>query len=181
MSQLIPRLSFADLDPQLAEMLRPKVERLKYLGEFFQCMGHQPGPLTAFHRLTEELKDALPDNLTELVALSIANTMGNDYELVQHQHLALKLGFSQAWVKEAVSVRPEGHRELSEAEVAVQKLALAVVERKGKETTVELETVVRSIGYEQSVGVLLLIGRYVMHALISNCLVLKPPVVSPFT
>jgi len=181
MSALIPRLSFADLDPQLAELLRPKVERLKYLGEFFQCMGHQPGPLTSFHRLTEELKEALPDNLTELVALSIATMMGNDYELVQHQRLALKLGFSETWVREVISLRPEGYRELSEMEVAVQKLALTIVERKGKDTNAELEAVVCSIGYEQSVAVLLLIGRYVMHALISNCLVLKPPVTSPFT
>ena len=180
MSQLIPRLSFADLDPQLAELLRPKVERLNYLGEFFQCMGHQPTPLISFHRLTEELKEALPDNLTELVALSVATVMGNDYELVQHEHLALKLGMSEAWVKEVITLRLEGHRQLSEAEVAVQKLALLVVEQQGKETTPELETVVRSIGYEQSVGVLLLIGRYVMHALISNCLGLKPLVASPF-
>ena len=61
MSKLIPRLSDAELDPQLRETLRPKVERLKYLGEFFQCAAHQPQALISFHKLTEDLKEALPD------------------------------------------------------------------------------------------------------------------------
>lgn len=178
---MIPRLSFAELDPQLAEMLRPKVERLNYLGEFFQCTGHQPQALMSFYALTKNLKAVLPDNLTEVVALSLATIMGNDYERVQHERLALKLGFREDWIREVMSLGTEGPRELSEAEVLVQKLALAIVERKGHDTTGELNAVVKAIGHEQAVGVLLLIGRYVMHALISNCLALKPPVASPLT
>jgi len=80
MSAVIPRLSMAELDPDLAELLRPKVERLDYLGEFFQCTGHQPRALISFYTLTEDLKKALPDNLTELVALTIATKMNNAYE-----------------------------------------------------------------------------------------------------
>ena len=178
MSRLIPRLSYAELEPTLAEALRPKVERLGYLGEFFQCAAHQPRALTSFHRLTEDLKEALPDNLTELVALSVAALMGNAYERVQHERLALKLGFTEAWVREVVSLKAE-RGELSEAERTAQKLALAVVERRGHGTTDELGAVVKAIGHEQAVGVLLLIGRYVMHALIVNCLALEPPVSSP--
>src|SRR5215813_8037256 len=102
MSALIPRLSFAELEPQLAELLRPKVERLNYLGEFFQCTAHQPRALMSFYKLTEDLKEALPDNLTELVALTIASKMGNAYERVQHERLALKLGFSEDWVREVI-------------------------------------------------------------------------------
>src|SRR5947209_10053174 len=86
-------LPISELDPQLAEMLRPKVERLNYLGEFFQCTGHQPRALMSFYSLTEDLKDALPDNITELVALTVAAKMRNAYERVQHERLALKLGF----------------------------------------------------------------------------------------
>src|SRR5919197_4365114 len=98
MSDLIPRLTMAELDPQLAELLRPKVERLNYLGEFFQCTGHQPRALMSFYTLTEDLKEALPDNLTELVALTIATRMRNNYERVQHERLALKQGFSEDWI-----------------------------------------------------------------------------------
>lgn len=179
MSRLIPRLSMAELDPQLSEMLRPKVERLKYLGEFFQCTGHQPEALMSFYKLTEDLKEALPDNLTELVALSCAAFMGNAYERVQHERLSLKLGFSEAWVREALRLTPDESSELSATEKLVQKLTLAVLERRGHNTSAELEAVVEAIGHQQAVAVLLLVGRYVMHALVANCLALEPPVTSP--
>jgi len=177
-SKLIPRLSDAELDPQLRETLRPKVERLKYLGEFFQCAAHQPQALISFHKLTEDLKEALPDNLTELVALSIATIMGNAYERVQHERLALKLGFSEAWVREVISLKIDSG-ELSEAERLVQRLVLAVIERQGHDTTGELDAVVHALGHTQAIGVLMLIGRYAMHALVANCLALEPPVSSP--
>jgi len=171
----------AELDPQLADMLRPKVERLNYLGEFFQCTGHQPEALMSFYKLTEDLKLALPDNLTELVALTIAAKLGNAYERVQHERLALKLGFSEAWVREVISLKANPGGELSATELRAQRLALAVLERQGHETNPELEEVIRAIGYKDAIAVLMLIGRYVMHALIANCLALKPPVSSPLS
>ena len=169
----------AELEPQLAEALRPKVERLSYLGEFFQCTGHQPQALLSFHTLTEDLKQALPDNLTELVALSVAALMENAYERVQHERLALKLGLSEAWVRAAVSLKAESGTHLSETELLVRRLALAIIERRGHDTEAELEAVVRAIGHKQAIAVLLLVGRYAMHALIANCLALAPPVSSP--
>ena len=179
MSELIPRLSMNELDPQLAELLRPKVERLNYLGEFFQCTGHQPSALISFYRLTEDLKQALPDNLTELVALTIAGKMNNPYERVQHERLALKLGLSEAWVREVISLEREIVGQLSQTELLVQKLILAVLERRGHDTGAEFEEVIRAVGHREAVAVLMLIGRYVMHALIANCLALEPPVSSP--
>src|SRR6266496_6794012 len=176
MSALIPRLSFSELDPQLAEVLRPKVERLNYLGEFFQCTGHQPGALVSFHKLTEDLKEALPDNLTELVALTIATKMGNAYERVQHERLALKLGFGAAWVREVISLQAKDAGKLLPEELSLQKFVIAVLERDGRNTTAEYESVIEALGYKDAVAVLMLIGRYVMHALIANCLALKPPV-----
>ena len=179
MSDLIPRLSMAELDPQLAEMLRPKVERLKYLGEFFQCTGHQPRALMSFYSLTEDLKDALPDNLTELVALTIATMMKNDYERVQHERLALKLGFTESWIREVELLKPKADGARSPTESRVQQLTLAAVERQGRGITHELEEVIKDIGHKPAVAILMLIGRYVMHALIANSLDLKPPVTSP--
>jgi alkylhydroperoxidase family enzyme len=179
MNKLIPRLSYAELEPALAEALRPKVERLGYLGEFFQCAAHQPRALTSFHRLTEDLKEALPDNLTELVALTVAALMGNAYERVQHERLALKLGFTEAWVREVLSLAAKSGGALSDAERVAQRLVLAVIERRGHKTTDELEAVVLAVGHERAVAVLLLVGRYVMHALVANCLALEPPVGSP--
>ncbi len=179
MSDAIPRLSMAELDPKLAKLLRPKFERLGYLGDFFQYTGHQPRALISFYTLTEDLKEALPDNLTELVALTVATLMDNAYERVQHERLALKLGFSQAWVRDVLSLQTSNSSELSELEVLVQKLTLGVVERRGQNTNTELEAVVEAIGHKEAIAVLMLIGRYVMHALIANCLNLEAPVSSP--
>ena len=179
MSDLIPRLSMAELDPQLADVLRTKVERLNYLGEFFQCTGHQPQALISFITLTEDLKKALPDNLTELVALTIATRMENAYERVQHERLALKLGFSEDWVREVESLETKAGSQLSAMELSVQQLTLAILERDGHGTKAEFEEVIRNVGHKAAVAVLMLIGRYVMHALIANSFELEPPVSSP--
>ena len=120
----------------------------------------------------------MPDRLTEVVALTVAQFMDNAYERVQHERLSLKLGFGEAWVRDVLALRPE---KLSGAESLVQRLALAMTERKGQDAGPALEAVTVAIGCQQAVAVLLLVGRYVMHALIVNTLNLAPPVPSPLT
>ena len=92
MSDQIPRLSADQMSPELASFLSPRVKRLGYLGEFFQCTAHQPEALLSFLEFTEHLKQALPTNLTEVVALSVAVLMGSSYERIQHERLTRKLG-----------------------------------------------------------------------------------------
>lgn len=179
MSELIPKLSQEEMAPELASMLRPRVERLGYLGEFFRCTAHQPKALMSFLTFTEDLKKALPDKLTEIVALTVASVTNNAYERVQHERLSLKLGFGETWVRSVLALNPAKTNPLSAEEAAVQRLALAVVERKGHGTGPEFEAVIRAIGHEQAIAVLMLIGRYMTHALIVNTLDLAPPVPSP--
>lgn len=179
MSKLIPRLLARDMPVELAEMLRPRVERLGYLGEFFQCCAHQPRALMSFMTLTEDLKQALPDNLTEVVALSVACLMDNAYERIQHERLCLKLGFGELWLRRVISLRTDEAGILSDSEWRVQKLVAAVVSRKGRDTRAELEAVIGAIGAAQALAVLMLVGRYTMHALLVNSLDLAPPVLSP--
>ena len=93
MSDQIPRLSASEMPADLAAFLAPRMKRLGYLGEFFQCTAHQPEALLSFLQFTEHLKHALPDNLTEVTVLSVATVMDNAYERIQHERLALKLGF----------------------------------------------------------------------------------------
>ena len=147
MSQLIPRLSLAAMSPALAELLRPRVERLGYLGEFFQCAAHQPHALMSFMTFTEDLQRALPDNLTEVVALTVAGLMGNAYERIQHERLSLKLGFGEPWVRDVISLKADGQSALTEEELLVQNLVLAVVIRRGHDTRAELEAVIH--GYSK--------------------------------
>src|ERR1700755_505427 len=133
MSKLIPRLSQEELHPELEAFLRPRIVRLGCLGEFFQCTAHQPEALLSFLEFTEHLKHALPNNLTEVVVLSVAVMMNNDYERVQHERLCIKLGFSQEWLDAVLSL--VDHREaLTIEEQRVQELTTAMIERGGRNT-----------------------------------------------
>ena len=176
MSDLIPRLSLAQMPQELAAMLAPRVQRLGYLGEFFQCAANQPDALMCFQNFTEVLKQALPDRLTEVVALTSAQLMGNAYERVQHERLSLKLGLGQSWITEVLSFGESAKGELLEPELAVQRLVAAVIQRRGHSTRAELERVIMLIGHQKAVAVLMLIGRYLTHAVIVNSLELEPPV-----
>ena len=88
MSKRIPRLEMNELAPNVQETLAARVKRLGYLGEFFKCSGHNPDVLVSFMEMTEALKEALPDRLTEVGALTVAGAMGNAYERHQHERLS---------------------------------------------------------------------------------------------
>src|SRR5262249_52561867 len=111
-------------------------------------------------------------------ALTIASKMGNAYELVQHERLALKLGFSEDWVREVILLQANAGN-LSRQEQLVQALLQAALDPDGHDTLTDFESVIETIGHKRAVAVLMWLGRYVMHALIANCLALKPPVTSP--
>lgn len=175
----IPRFELDQLPTELATALHPRVQRLGYLGEFFKCAAHQPAALLSFMHFTDDLKEALPDNLTEVVALTVAGWTGNTYERNQHECLARKLGFSDEWIRVVEALRPDPVGML-ENECLVQQLALAVLDARGHGVQVQLDAVVRSVGAAEAMAVLMLIGRYVTHALIVNALQLAPPVPSIF-
>lgn len=180
MSQRIPRLNFEELAPRVQDVLRARVERLGYLGEFFRCTGHQPDVLAPFMDMTENLKKALPDRITETGALTVATLMDNRYERHQHERLSRKLGFGEDWVAAVEKVAPDTAPLLSDPERAVQRLVIAMVERRGKGVGQELEAAIDAIGVDQTVAVMFLVGRYITHALIVNGLELVPPVSSIF-
>jgi len=170
----IRRLTFDELQPDLQDVLRPKVDRLGYLGEFFAVAGHQPAATAAFQRFTESLKDALPAELSETVALTVASFLGNDYERSQHEQLASTLGFSEAWIAAAEGRGPAST--LSKAAAAARNLAMAVLDDMGHGAHSALERLCDIVGEEAAVGVLLTVGRYVAHAVVSNTLELAAPV-----
>jgi len=180
MSKRIPRLEMNELAPNVQETLAARVKRLGYLGEFFKCSGHNPDVLVSFMEMTEALKEALPDRLTEVGSLTVAGVMGNAYERNQHERLSEKLGFGRDWAAAVNKLAPDAAGPMSEDERAVQRLALAMVERKGHDVDKELEAAIDRIGPQQTMAVLFLVGRYVMHAYVVNALDLKPPVPSIF-
>ncbi|MGH9055636.1 MAG: carboxymuconolactone decarboxylase family protein [Acidimicrobiales bacterium] len=172
----IRRLSYEELDPKLRDVLHAKVERLGYLGEFFAVAGRQPEATRAFQEFTEALKAALRPELTEVVALCVASTLGNAYEQTQHEQLSSKLGFSPEWI--AAAVGRGDPSVLSEESRTARALAASVVDGYGRGAASELAGAVDVLGEDTAVGVLLTVGRYVAHAVVANTLELQAPVPS---
>ena len=114
MSKRIPRLEMNELAPNVQETLAARVKRLGYLGEFFKCSGHNPDVLVSFMEMTEALKEALPDRLTEVGSLTVAGLMGNAYERHQHERLSEKLGFGRDWVASVNRLQPDEAGPMSE-------------------------------------------------------------------
>jgi alkylhydroperoxidase family enzyme len=177
--QSIPRVEMEQMDPRLRQALAARVARLGYLGEFFKFAALQPDSLLAFMQLTDALKQALPERLTELVALTVANATGNAYERNQHERLCERLGYDRSWTA-AVIGRGSGPSPLTSTEEAIQRLTLSAVRTSGRGLERELTDIVEAIGPVQGMAILMLIGRNWAHALVANALGLKPPVPSIF-
>src|SRR5260370_33896028 len=160
----IPRLEMEQLDPRIREALAARVTRLGYLGEFFKCAALQPDSLLAFMQLTDELNKALPDRLTELVALTVAATTGNEYERNQQERLCERLGYDRSWTAAAIG-RGSGPSPLSPTEQAIQRLTLSALRTNGRGLGHELTEVVEAIGPAPGMALLMLIGRYWTHRL----------------
>ena len=60
LTERIPKLAFDELPASIAALLRPKYERLGYLGEFFARTAHQEAALRAFIELVNCLQIAPP-------------------------------------------------------------------------------------------------------------------------
>jgi alkylhydroperoxidase/carboxymuconolactone decarboxylase family protein YurZ len=180
MNDKVPRLEFDDLDNRLAETLRPRVERLGYLGKFFKVMGHNPDVLRHFMDMTEALKRALPDRLTELGALTVAAGLGNDYERHQHERLCEKLGFARSWIAAVTALAPDSADALSRTERVAQRLALALLGADWAAARGLFDRLVDNVGHQQACAYLMLVGRYATHAMVINVFGLAPPVPSIF-
>jgi alkylhydroperoxidase family enzyme len=171
---LVDPIPFDALDDELRGLLGPRVERLGYLGEFFQLAAHQPDALAGFVRFTEALKAALPWRLVEIAALTVAGETGNDYERVQHERLALKLGMSGEELA-AVSAAEVDEARFSPAEVAAHKLALNCAGRIGRDGEGLFITLRDATDQETAVGVLLVCSRYLAHANFVNTMGIGVP------
>jgi hypothetical protein len=180
MNDRIPRLEMAELRPDLAAYLKPRVERLRYLGELFKCLGHAPDVTLQFMQFTDALKHALPDRLTELGALTVASYMENRYERHQHERLSEKLGFGRSWIAQVNRLEPSGATELSDVEKAAQRYALKALRTRGLDAQAEFDSLTNLLTPAEAMAFVMLIGRYVTHAIAVNTLRLEPPVQSVF-
>ena len=176
----IPRLGFDAVDPAVRDLLKPTVERLGYFGEFFQVAAHVPGAIPAFMQYTGAVKAPLADAHNEVLALTVCGALEADYERIQHERLAKRLGFPLDWIA-AASGRAGSHASaLKDDERKLQALALAMVSTHGLRCGDELRAVVDALGPEKAVAALLQVSRFVTIALMCNALSLTLPVASVF-
>ena len=180
----VPPIGIDRLPEPLATVLRPRVERLGYLGEFFQRTAHQPGALLAFHGFTEAAKQALGPGLTELVALTLATELGNDYERHQHERLSVRSGRGRAWVAAVERCQPADAALLDQQERLAQAVALAAVRDAGPARGRQLRPLVDGYagryGAAAAVALLFVVGRYLAHTVVVDALGIEPPVPSVF-
>jgi alkylhydroperoxidase family enzyme len=182
MTRRIPRLQLDAMPADLAHYLRDtKVERLGYLGEFFQCTANAPEVLATFMAFTDALGKALPKKLTELVALTVASIMSNPYERHQHERLSEKLNYGRDWIAAVERLQPDDAGGLAVGERAVQRYVIATVKQHGVGVAPCFDALLDHMSPAQAIAVALLTGRYVTHALVVNTLELAPPVESIFT
>ncbi len=179
MTDRIPRLDFVELPASIADALRPKYERLGYLGEFFARTAHQEAALRAFIEFTDASKGALDMRIVELIALTVSLMKGVAYERNQHERLSVNLGFGRDWVEQVERLAPEDSQ-LSDDERRVQRFVIDAVNSDGRDVTAQLDAVVDALGYTDAVAVMMVMARYTTHALIVNCLQIQPPVPSIF-
>ena len=176
----IPRLGLDAVDPAVRDLLKPTVERLGYFGEFFQVAAHVPGAIPAFMQYTGAVKAPLADAHNEVLALTVCGALEADYERIQHERLAKRLGFSLEWIA-AASGRAGSHASaLTDDERKLQALALAMASTHGLRCRDELRAVVGALGPNKAVAALLQVSRFVTIALMCNALSLTLPVASVF-
>lgn len=180
MSERIQRFEMGELPKDLAEYLTPRVKRLGYLGEFFKCGAAQPEALLAFQQFTEESKKNLSKRLVEVVALTAAIKLGNNYERNQHERLSIRSGYGRDWVSAVEACDPQPSTIMADEEKAVQAYVLTAISRHGHDVGQELEALIEAVGAKDAVGIMMVLGRYMTHALVVNSLALAPPVPSVF-
>jgi hypothetical protein len=179
LSAKIPALSFEALPPSIATLLDAKVKRLGYLGEFFARTAHQEAALRAFIEFTDAAKGALDMRIVELVALTVAELKDVPYERNQHERLAVALGFGRDWVRAVEALDPDCPA-LSADEAAVQRYVIAAIRSDGHGAAALLDAVVDRLGHANAVAVMMVMARYLGHAVMVNSLGIGAPVPSIF-
>jgi len=176
---VVTPIAFDELPAALADLLRPRYERLGYLGAFFQCAAHQPDALAGWVAFSEAAKGGLPDNLSELIGLTAAKVLENPYEANQHERLAVRLGLGRNWVADVENLEPD-RAKLTPAERLVQRYVLAALSARtpGGDTTSLVDELVNEMGVPGAVAVILLTARFLAHSLVVHSLGVEPPVPS---
>ncbi|AHH19917.1 hypothetical protein NONO_c51330 [Nocardia nova SH22a] len=176
----ITPLGFDELTSESRELLRGRYERLGYLGDVFGVLGNNDGALRSFVAFADSSAKAADSNIREVVALAVAAATGAEPELFQHEHRALRLGFTREAIAAVESLDPN-HPDLPADAAVVQAASTAAARGEWKQARESLAQLVSEAGADHAVGVLLQIGYYLMATSMGHILGLGAPVSSIFT
>lgn len=173
------RLAFAEIAPELQEMLRPTVDRLGYFGDFFGYAANNPEILRGFMGFSGALKMALPDDINEALALSVCDRMGFAYERIQHERLSEKLGFARAWIG-VMAGQEDGPVELTALQAATRQLGHALADGLIEQARDAASSIAELGGDDLAIAALFQATRYIQVCLVGRVLDMELPVASIF-
>ncbi|QBJ97744.1 hypothetical protein ERC79_18720 [Rhodococcus sp. ABRD24] len=176
----ITPLEFDELTPESQDLLRPRYERLGYLGDVFAILGNNDGALRSFVGFADSSAAPVDQNVREIVALAVAAATNAEPELFQHEHRALRLSFTREEIAAVESLDPH-HPDLPAGAAAVQVVSAAAARGEWEQARESLARLSAEAGADQAAGVLLQIGYYIMATSIGHVLGLAAPVKSIFT
>lgn len=123
----LPLIGDDNDDPMLQAIFeRARTSTHGRVPNLYRTLGHAPEMLDAWIEFAWTLRTdpTTPRPLRELVILSVATTLGSDYELTHHRPMALDAGCSEAQVEQIGNW--QGHAELYTDE---QRAALVITDR----------------------------------------------------
>jgi alkylhydroperoxidase family enzyme len=175
----VPRVDWDDLPPTIRDVLQPRYERLGYLPELFSALASDEQLLCALLALSDGLREALPFDDREVVALGISAAIKADYELFQHEQLCRRTGWSPELVAAVESLDPT-REDLTPDAAEIVRFTAAVVERSWEQAGVLLDEIALRRGADVAVRVLMTAGYFLMTTAIEEILGLRSPVASIF-
>jgi hypothetical protein len=176
----VQRIDFAALPAADAGYLGSTVDRLGYFGEFFQVLANVPGAIVGFMEYTKAVKQPLSDGENEVLALAVCTGMRADYERIQHERLAQRLGFSLEWIAAASGREGASPELLSDSERLLRRMVEAFLAGGTMALRPIVGEAVQVIGSAKTVAALLQLTRYAGIATLCTALQLELPVKSVF-
>lgn len=132
----------------------------------YRMLAHAPSTLPGVLELTRALlhEGSLPPKLRELAILRVGHLCGCAYEVHQHRKIGAAVGLDEARM-DATARAPEAGPDsgYSETEALVLRFVEQVVRHNRAETDLR-DRVVESLGMEQMIELLVLVGTYAMLA-----------------
>jgi hypothetical protein len=136
--------------------------------------------VSPFVELGTALRAAIPQQYTEIIALTVCSLMGCEAERIQHERLCERLGYERSWIHELIGGGKSSETSLTSSERVVRELTVAIVEGKRPTIAVRAAELLHSHNVAEVIACIVQVCRFSMVAMCFNALEVKVPVKSIF-